>query len=262
MKFMLLLSTSDILTAATVQTIQILSLSVPLETLCSVSVLEPFFTAVMPRISPYTILIIGLDRYIRIRYTLNFQIILTSTRACISMIGVCVLSVINGSLNTVGAYYEGHMGNILNGITGFIDVNLFIFVVALQMRTVYITKTRVANSENPEVLDEISTKILKLSSRIMMLFIICVIPFNMVLYIRTALGNNVKSSIQSYLEFLVRFTLFGNYVNGIGNALLFLKANVPSKEYLRKIFQTLQSSGNRIVPATRINLIEKFVEGI
>ena len=155
------------------------------------------------------------------------------------MIGVCVLSVINGSLNTVGAYYEGHMSNILNGITGFIDVNLFIFVVALQMRTVYITKTRVANSENPEVLDEISTKILKLSSRIMMLFIICVIPFNMVLYIRTALGNNVKSSIQSYLEFLVRFTLFGNYVNGIGNALLFLKANAPSKEYLRKIFQTL-----------------------
>lgn len=53
MKLMLLLSTSDILTAATVRTIQILSLSVPLEIICSVSVLEPRFTAVMPRISLY-----------------------------------------------------------------------------------------------------------------------------------------------------------------------------------------------------------------
>ena len=41
------------LTAATVRTIQILSLSVPLEIICSVSVLEPRFTAVMPRISLY-----------------------------------------------------------------------------------------------------------------------------------------------------------------------------------------------------------------
>ena len=247
---MQLLSASDILTAVTIQTIQILSLSVPLETLRSVSVLEPFFTAVMPRISLYTILIIGLDRYIGIRYTSNFRIILTSTRAYILMIGVCVLSVINGSLNTVGAYYEGHMGNVLNGITGFIDVNLFIFVVAFQTRTVYITKTRVANAENPEVLDERSTKIIKLSSRIMMIFIIWVIPFNVVLYIRITLGNNVTSSIRSYLGFLMRFTLFGNYANGIGSALLFLKANVPSKEYVRQIFQTLQSSGNRTVPAT------------
>ena len=29
------------------------------------------------------------------------------------MIGVCVLSVINRSLNTVGGYYEGHIGNVL-----------------------------------------------------------------------------------------------------------------------------------------------------
>ena len=29
------------------------------------------------------------------------------------MIGVCVLSVTNRSLNTVGGYYEGHMGNVL-----------------------------------------------------------------------------------------------------------------------------------------------------
>ena len=249
MKFMLLLATSDILTAATVQTIQILSLPVPLETLCSISVLEPFFTAVMPRISLYTILIIGLDRYIRVRYTLNFRIILTSTGAYILMIGVCRLSVVNGSLNTVGAYYDGHMGNVLTGMTGFIDITLFLFVIALQMRTMCIMKTRVADAENPEVLDETSTKIIKLSSRIMILFIICVIPFNVVLYIRIALDNYIKSSTRSYLEFFVRFTLFGNYLNGIGNAILFLQANELSKEYLRLIFKNLQSCGNTIVPA-------------
>ena len=162
------------------------------------------------------------------------------------MIGVCILSVINGSLNTVAVYYDGHMGNVLTGITGFIDINLFLFIIALQMRTVYIMKTRVADAENPEILGETSTKIIKMSSRIMMLFIICVIPFNVVLYTRIALGNNVKSSNRSYLEFFVRFTLFGNYLNGIGNALLFLQANVPSKEYLRQIFK---SSGNTIVTA-------------
>lgn len=29
------------------------------------------------------------------------------------MIGVYVLSVINRSLNTIGGYYEGHIGNVL-----------------------------------------------------------------------------------------------------------------------------------------------------
>ena len=133
-------------------------------------------------------------------------------------------------------------------MTGFIDITLFLFVIALQMRTMCIMKTRVADAENPEVLDETSTKIIKLSSR-MILFIICVITFNVVLYIRIALDNYIKSSTRSHLEFFVRFTLFGNYLYGIGNAILFLQTNVLSKEYLRLIFKNLQSCGNTIVPA-------------
>ena len=97
------------------------------------------------------------------------------------------------------------------------------FVIAFQMGTVYITKTRVADAKNPQVLDETSTKIIKLSSRIMILFIVCVIPFNVVLYTRITLGINVKSFNRLYLEFLVRFTLFSNYLNGVGNACLFPK---------------------------------------
>ena len=180
-KFTMLLSSSDVATALIVQTLQISVLFLPLDPPCSVSLLTQFFSTTFPRISGYTIGIIGFDCYVRIRYTMHFRRILTPKRAHILMAAVCVMSVINALLNTVGAVYNRR--SLFCRVTACIDVPAITFVVAFQIKSVIIMKSRVAGTENPEILHETSARIIALSSRIMVLFVICCIPFQMISFI-------------------------------------------------------------------------------
>ena len=233
-KFTMLLSSSDVATALIVQTFQISVLFLPLDPPCSVSLLTQCFSATFPRISGYTIGIIGLDCYVRIRYTMHFRKILTPKCAYILMAGVCVMSVINALLNTVGAVYNRR--SLFRGVTECIDIPAITFVVALQIKSVIIMKSRVAGTENPEILHETSAKIITLSSRIMVLFVICCISFQMISFTRILFLNQLQDASRSNIEFFLRFTFFGSYINGIGKALLFINTNVPAKEYLRNKF--------------------------
>lgn len=230
-KFTMLLSSSDVATALIVQTLQISVLFLPLDPPCPVSLLTQFFSTALPRISGYTIGIIGLDRYVRVRYIMHFRKILTSKRAYILMSTVCVMSVINALLNTVGAVYDRR--SLFRGVTACIDIPAITFVVALQIKSVIIMKSRVAGTENPEILHETSAKVITLSSRIMVLFVICCIPFQMISFIRILFLNQLQGASRSNIEFFLRFTFFGSYINSIGNALLFINTNVQAKEYMR-----------------------------
>ena len=153
------------------------------------------------------------------------------------MASVCVISVINGLINTIWAYYNRR--SLLRGVTAFFDIPVFTFVVALEIRAVIIMKRRVAGTENSEVLDQTSAKIIKLSWDLLILFMVCSIPFNMISFIRFLLLNQLQSSSRSCMELFLRLTFFGGYINSTGNALLFLRTSVRSKEYLRNIFGAL-----------------------
>ena len=124
---------------------------------------------------------------------------LTAIRAHILMASVCVISVINVSVNTIGAYCNNR--SLLRGITAFFDVLVFIFVVALQIRTVVIMKRRVAETENSEVLNQSNAKIIKLFLHMMLLFMVCTIPFNMISFIRFLLVNHLQGYSRSHIEF-------------------------------------------------------------
>ena len=80
-KFTMLLSSSDVVTTLTAQTVQISILYLPLDPSCSVSLLTQFSSTTFTRNSAYTIGLIGLDRYVRISYIMNFQYILTPIHA-------------------------------------------------------------------------------------------------------------------------------------------------------------------------------------
>lgn len=132
-------------------------------------------------------------------YIMNFQDILTPIRAYILMASVCVTSVINGSIKTVGAYSNSR--SLVRGVTVFFDVPGFIFVVALQIRAGIIMKRKVAETENSEVLDQTSAKIIKLPWRTVLLFMVCITSFNMISFIRFLLANHLQGSSKSYVEF-------------------------------------------------------------
>ena len=233
-KFTMLLSSSDVATALIAQTLQISVLFLPLDPPFSVSLLTQFFSTTFPRISGYTIGIIGLDRYVRIRYTMYIRKILTPKRAYILMAAVYVMSVINALLNTVGAVYNRR--SLFRGVTACIGVPAITFVVAFQIKSVIIMKSRVAGTENPDILHETSARIITLSSRIMVLFVICCIPFQMISFIRMLFLNQLQGASRSNNEFFLRFKFFVSYINGIGSALLFINTNVQAKEYLRNKF--------------------------
>lgn len=248
LKFILLLSSADIATAFTVQTLQVPTFYLSLDLPCLVYLFTQLFSTTFPRISGYTVGLIGIDRYVRLRYRTTFRRVLTPTRAYILMIATCVLSFLNGTLTTAAS--SSNDGAYFRGMATFIDISVITLVITLQLRIICIMRATVRASENPEIFDETSTKIVKLASRVMVLFIVCFIPFNLVLLTRNIFADKFQGSSKSYIEFFFRLSYFGSYINSIGNAVLFFITNVRAGEYLRNKFQPLLSGNNRVVLET------------
>ena len=215
---------------------------------CLVYLFTQLFSTTFPRISGYTVGLIGIDYYVSLRYRTTSRRVLTPIRAYILMIATCVLSFLNGALPTVAS--SSNDGAYFHRMATFIDISVITLVIALQLRIICIVKTTARASENLETLDETSTKIVKLASSVMVLFIVRLIPLNLALLTRNIFADKFEGSSKSYIEFFVRLLYFGSYINSIGNAVFFFTTNVRAGEYLRNKFQSLLRGNNRLVPET------------
>lgn len=239
-KFIFLLSIADVLSAFTVQTFYMPVNVLQIKPSCTVVSISQFLSATFPRLSAYTVGLMGLDRYIRIKYRITLNSIITPVRAYILMTTTTVLTLIVGIMTVTGI--NMNKTQLVRGITTFIDSIVFICIVALQIKTISILKANVESAHNPDVLRATSDKMIQLASRIMKMFIILILPFLVISSLHTRYARKLRGSSRCYMEFAFRLSFIGSYLNSLGNAVLFLTTNTPAKHYLKRNIICLRSN--------------------
>lgn len=251
-KFILQLSFTDILIALLTQS---LFIAVLFDTKCSVKIASQFVSAFLSRVSGYTIALIGVDRFVRIKYGMSYTLLLTNKFAKMLMLLVWLVALAHSGMVTIGLLIQQEQTVRKIGMT--FDGGTLVFVFLLQIASIkFIGRI---NSKEPEpihALQEAENKITKLCSRIMLLLVFFLMPFIIVSIVRSKIRDELNTQSRALLEYVYRFSLLFAYSNSIANALLFLSTNTRAKRFLiRKLgFEKnrrpndIQIRENQIVP--------------
>ena len=230
-KFLMMLSLTDTLIALLTESLFIVVL---FETKCSVKIASQFVSAFLSRVSGYIVAVIGVDRFIRIKYSMNYMSILTNTFATILMLLAFFLALIQATVITVGLLINKEQTVRSAGMA--IDGSVVLFVLLLQVATMKIIR-RINSQIRPDslhILQEANKKITKLCSRIMVLLVLFVTPFLIVRIIRNRIRHELRTDQKSVLEFIFGLSMFFAYTNSLANALLFLTTNIRGKRFLNR----------------------------
>ena len=163
-KLVFMLSASDFLIAIFVQNLLTAVLYVMN---CSLLLAQIFLSVFLTHLSMYTIAIIGIDRYIRIKHYTNFQTIWTKKVIFTLILTGCFLALFQGVMVTTG-YLVGHL-SIITLIYIAMDSIVLLIIIFLQVQTIR-TSNAIHNESSITASERINKKITKLSLRIMFLF--------------------------------------------------------------------------------------------
>lgn len=218
-KLIFMLSISDLLIGGVAQNFYI---AVIYGTNCLAGLIARVFSVFLINLSSYTIAIMGVDRFIRIKYYASFILTLVSI--------ACLAALVNAVGLTIGFLLK------LDQI--FTRVNFFIGAITLSTVTfLQVLVTRTSNTVHMESkidLAHAANKIItKLSMRIMLLVLFCHAPLLIVHFIRSKFQAQFNKKGKSILEFIACLSIIIIYANSLINAILFLTMNVKAKRFLR-----------------------------
>ena len=229
-KLILVLSVSDMLVGVVAQPLFTIDVY---DTNCLVATACLFVTAFLTHVSGYTIAIIGIDRYIRIKYFVNFKAIWTTrvvlTLSCIG----CFFALIQALMITIGLLLK--KGEVAKRIFIAIDSTIIASIILLQLQTIK-TSNAVHNESTISVSERIDKKISKLSIRIMVLLCFFVVPFVVIFSIlREMLQKQLNGNQKILLDIISCIFLLFVYANSSANAILFLVTNVKANKFFRNL---------------------------
>ena len=251
-KFILQLSFTDILIAFLTQS---LFIAVLFDTKCSVKIASQFVSAFLSRVSGYTIALIGVDRFVRIKYGMSYTLLLTNKFAKMLMLLVWLVALAHSGMVTIGLLIQQEQTVRKIGMT--FDGGTLVFVFLLQIASIkFIGRINSKEPEPIQALQEAENKITKLCSRIMLLLVFFLMPFIIVSIVRSKIRDELNTQSRALLEYVYRFSLLFAYSNSIANTLLFLSTNTRAKRFLiRKLgFEKnrtpndIQIRENQVVP--------------
>ena len=227
-KLLLVLSVSDLLTAIFVQSLFPVVLY---ELNCIVIAVSIFLAVFFTYLSAYTIALMGIDRYLRIKYYAKFKAI-WRRKVVLTLISVAFfLSFFIAVLTEISLILglEQYVLPIYVAVDGII----VIMIVLFQIKTIRVSNT-VLSESTISATERTNKKITKLSKRIMLLLCFFVAPQSITIYISNSnITDQFSYHQKSILEFVTCIGMIFIYVNGFANAVLFLMTNVKAKRFLQ-----------------------------
>ena len=205
--------------------VQNLNTAVLYERNCILIDTHAFVAVFIVHLSMYTIAIIGIDRFIRIKHFVSFKTLWT-TGVLVTLIFIeVVLSLLQAVMIPVGflpgveyiivPVYFGIDGIIISGI-------LYLQILTMRTSSAVFNESRITASEN------IDKKISKLSMRIMLLFCCFMVPHLIMFVSREFIRDRLNEDEKSLVDFFTVTSAIVVYINSFANALLFLKRNAKA----------------------------------
>ena len=200
------------------------------DAICSVKLLTKVLSVFFTSLAGYTIAIIGIDRFARIKYHAYFSTILTNRLILTLMSLACFAALISaaGTPNGVLLRKERIFTSVSFGLSVIVlSIVTFLQALVIQTSNAMFDESRISTSQR------INKKVVKLSMRIMLLFAIFYTPYLVVSFARAALENKLNGNEKSVMEFILCMSAISSYTNSMINAILFLIMNVKAKQCLR-----------------------------
>ena len=218
-KLIFMLSISNLLIGGFAQNFYI---AVIYGTNCLAELIARAFSVFLINLSSYTIAIMGVDRFIRIKYYASFILTLVSI--------ACLAALVNAVGLTIGFLLK--LDQIFTRVNFFISAIILSTVTFLQVLVIRTSDT--VHMESKIDLAHAANKIItKLSMRIMLLVLFCHAPLLIVHFIRSKFQAQFNKKGKSILEFIACLSIIIIYANSLINAILFLTMNVKAKRFLR-----------------------------
>ena len=228
-KLLFMLSLSDLLTAGVLA--QTLLFTIINGTSCFINLISKVTSIFFTNVFGYTIGIMGVDRFIRIKFYTNVRGIVTTKFILISVSMALLAALINAVAVPVGILLKKEPIFTRISLTmGFTVVSIVVFLQLLVIRT--------SNAVHGEFTFNVSKtankRINKFSMRIMLLLVFFSSPYLIVMGIRGVSHSQLNKNVKAILEFIAALSVIFVYTNCIANAILFLTMNVKARRFLRK----------------------------
>ena len=225
-KVILTLSMSDLVTGAVAQN---LFLAVLYRPSCSINLVTRTISTFSTNFSGYTTAILGVDRFVRIKYFTKVKTILTS-RFILTLISMAFLAAL---FNAVGV----PMGLLLMKENLFASVALVLAVtVVTSVTLLQVLVIRTSNAVSNESIDNsqvVNKKINKLSMSIMLALLFFTTPFLFISSMKDFIQDLSSKNLKSGYEFTFGISVVFMYTYSLVNAILFLSMNGRAKRFLR-----------------------------
>ena len=226
-KLILMLSISDFLVGATGQNLFTALIYGPN---CSVIHASLCVSTFLAHLSSYTIAIIGIDRYVRIKYYTNFRTFWTAKVVISFICAGCLLALFQAITLSVALTLQ--RGTAIIPVNAVMDGFIVSIIILLQLLT--IQRSRAVQRESTVGEPRFNKKIVKLSARIMLLFCFFVTPFVIILnLIRYIDQDKLNDNYKLILQFTFCFSIIFFNGNSFANTIIFLTTNVKAKRFLQ-----------------------------
>ena len=227
-KVILTLSMSDLVTGAVAQN---LFLAVLYSPSCSINLVTRTISTFSTNFSGYTTAILGVDRFVRIKYFTKVKTILTS-RFILTLISMAFLAAL---FNAVGV----PMGLLLMKENLFASVALVLAVtVVTSVTLLQVLVIRTSNAVSNESIDNsqvVNKKINKLSMSIMLALLFFTTPFLFISSMKDFIQDLSSKNLKSGYEFTFGISVVFMYTYSLVNAILFLSMNGKAKRFSRDL---------------------------
>ena len=225
-KVILTLSMSDLEIGAVAQN---LFLAVLYSPSCSINLVTRTISTFSTNFSGYTTAILGVDRFVRIKYFTKVKTILTSRFTLISMAFLAAL--FNAVVVPMGLLLMKE--NLFASVALVLAVTVVTSVTLLQVLVI-----RTSNAVSNESIDNsqvVNKKINKLSMSIMLALLFFTTPFLFISSMKDFIQDLSSKNLKSGYEFTFGISVVFMYTYSLVNAILFLSMNGKAKRFLRDL---------------------------
>ena len=208
LKLIFMLSLSDLAIGAVAQPLYMMQF---FNVNCSIVTANLFLWTLFMHVSGYIIAIIGIDRFIRIKYYAKFKVIWT-TRVVLTLLFIgCLLALCQAFMITISLLKKRNMKFAALAYVG-IDSIIIGAIIFLQFQTIRASNA-VRNESTVTASNRIDKKITKLSLRIMLILCFFVVPCAIIFSCLRAIKSQLNGKEKSSLDFIWSFSTLFIYAN-------------------------------------------------
>ena len=228
-KIIFILSASDLMTGLFAQNLYTILF---FDNICFVRITLSFTLTFFMHLSSYSIAIISIDRYLRIKKYANFKEIWT-TKVVSSVLSIATLLALCQAIITTTGLVLGKFDIIVTVYFG-IDMLIFSAIVFLQILTMR-SSNALYNQSTIFASRKINKRITKLSKRIMLMLCFFMVPHLITAIFYKMIHDQLSNHGQSVFEFITLVSVMLAPANSFANAVLFLITDVKAKRFLRNL---------------------------